>query len=109
MVNVPGIARLGMLAVGLGIGAAWPTRRSPRPTRLPTGCRRSMVFSGGGAVAAPAISGLNLAISFDGQSLVSDGSATAYTTSGDYDLAIAYGANSQAEAVDGTVVADLCR
>jgi hypothetical protein len=108
-VNVRGIARLDMLAVGLGIGAAvahTPVALADSATDWLSSIDGLL---GGGAVAAPAISGLNLAISFDGQSLVSDGSATAYPTSGDYDLAIAYGANSQAEAVDGTVVADLCR
>jgi trimeric autotransporter adhesin len=56
---------------------------------------------GGGALPAPS-SGLDLAISFNGVSLLQDGSANAFTTSGGYDLAIAYGANSHAEAIDGT-------
>jgi hypothetical protein len=100
MGNGRGIARLGMLAVGLGLGAA--VAQAPvAPADSSTDWLSSVDTLLGGALPAPATSGLDLAISFDGYSLVSDGSANAYTTSGDYDLAIAYGANSQAEAVDG--------
>jgi hypothetical protein len=100
MRNGRGIARLGMLAVGLGLGAA--VAHAPIASAdSSTDWLSSIDTLLGGALPAPATSGLDLAISFDGYSLVSDGSAQAYTTSGDYDLAIAYGANSQAEAVDG--------
>jgi hypothetical protein len=48
-------------------------------------------------------SGLNLAISFNGMSLVSDGSAVANSgTAGNYDLAIAYGDGATAFANNGT-------
>ena len=58
------------------------------------------LFSGGLPAQA---SDLNLAISFNGTSLVSDGSAVANSgTAGDFDLAIAYGDNSHAFATGGT-------
>jgi hypothetical protein len=99
MVN-GGIARLSTLAVGLGIGAALAA--SPGIAAADASNDWLSAFDLlGGALPAPATSGLDLAISFDGYSLLSDGSASAVTTSGDYDLAIAYGANSLAEAVDG--------
>jgi hypothetical protein len=56
-----------------------------------------------GAAPAPAISGLNLAISYDGYSLFSEGNATADTTTRDYGLAIAYGDGASA---DATGIAD---
>ena len=40
-----GFARLGMLAVGLGVGAAWAHMPVARPTHPATGCRRSIVWS----------------------------------------------------------------
>ncbi len=46
--------------------------------------------------------GLNLAISFNGMSLVQDGNATATTASGEYGLAIAYGDGASATAEGGT-------
>jgi hypothetical protein len=56
---------------------------------------------GGSALPAPATA-LDLAISFDGYSLVSDGDATAITTTGEYGLAIAYGDDAYAWANGGT-------
>jgi hypothetical protein len=55
----------------------------------------------GGALPGADTSGLNLAISFDGQSLLSDGSAHATTVAGQFGLAIASGANSTAIAEGG--------
>ena len=55
-----------------------------------------------GALPAADPSGLNLAISFDGMSLVQDGNATATTASGEYGLAIAYGDGDTATAEGGT-------
>jgi hypothetical protein len=55
-----------------------------------------------GALPAADPSGLNLAISFDGMSLVQDGNATATTASGEYGLAIAYGDDASATAEGGT-------
>ena len=52
---------------------------------------------GGSALPAPS-SGLDLAISFDGYSLVQEGSAVAYSTAGDYGLAISNGDGAYADA-----------
>jgi hypothetical protein len=103
MVNTRSIARLGVLAVGLGIGAAWahtPVASADTSTDLLSSI--DSLLGGGGLSALSDPSGLNLAISFDGMSLVQEGSATATTTSGDFDLAIASGAGSDASATGGT-------
>jgi hypothetical protein len=89
---------LGVVGVGLGIGAAvacTPGIASADSTADP--------FSWLGDLAVPAYapSSLDLAISFDGYSLVQEGTATAITTSGDYSLAIAYGDESYARASSG--------
>jgi hypothetical protein len=62
---------------------------------------------GGSALPAPS-SGLDLAISFDGYSLVQDGTASAETTTGDYSLAIAEGDDADATAygTGNTAIAD---
>ena len=101
MASTRGLARLGILAVGLGVGAA--VAHSPVASADPSSDWLSSIDSllGGSALPAPS-SGLDLAISFDGMSLVHDGSATANTTSGEYGLAIAEGANSYASATGGT-------
>jgi hypothetical protein len=101
MVNARGLGRLGMLAVGLGLGAA--VAHSPVASADSATDLLSSIDSlvSGGALPAADPSTLNLAISFDGYSLVSDGSAYAYTASGEYGLAIAYGAASVAEARGG--------
>jgi hypothetical protein len=90
-----------MLAVGLGIGVS--VAHSPVASADSSTDWLSSIDSllTGSALPAPS-SGLDLAISFDGYSLVHDGSATAYTTSGEYGLAIAEGANSNASATGGT-------
>jgi hypothetical protein len=98
MVNSRSLGRLGLLAVGLGIGAA--VAYSPDAAADSSTDWLSSIDSllgGGGLSAAP--TDLNLAISIDGHSLVSDGSATA--DSGTGDVAIAYGANSTAVAEGG--------
>jgi hypothetical protein len=107
MVNVHGMARLGVLAVGLGIGAAWahaPVASADSSTDWLSSIDSVLA---GGALPAPS-SGLDLAISFDGHSLVSDGSAYAYTTPGDYGLAIAYGdsAHAYAQGIGDSASAD---
>jgi hypothetical protein len=101
MVNIQGLGRLGVLAVGLGIGAA--VAHSPVASADSSTDWLSSIDSAvsGAALEAPSTSGLNLAISFDGYSLISDGSASAETQAGDFDLAIAYGANSAAGASGG--------
>jgi hypothetical protein len=101
MVSVRGLGRLGMLAVGLGIGAA--VAHSPVASADSSTDWLSSIdslVSGGALPADP--SELNLSISFDGYQLVNDGSAFAGTVSGEYGLAIAYGANSEAIAEGGT-------
>jgi hypothetical protein len=99
MVNVRGVARLGVLAVGLGIGAA--------VAHMPVAAADSSTdwlssFDGllGGALPAPATSGLDLDISVDGYQLLDLGSG-ATATSGMGDFAIAYGAGSNATAEGG--------
>lgn len=102
MMNTRGFARLGMLAVGLGIGAAVahaPVAAADSSTDLLSSI--DSLLGGGALPALDPTSGLNLAISFNGTPLVSDGSAHADSgTAGDYDLAIANGANSYATAVN---------
>jgi hypothetical protein len=102
MVNIQGLGRLGVLAVGLGIGAA--VAHSPVASADSSTDWLSSIDSAvsGAALEAPSTSGLNLAISFDGYSLVSDGNASASTVSGEYGLAIAYGDGAYAEAEGGT-------
>jgi hypothetical protein len=92
-----------MLAVGLGIGAA--VAHSPAASADSSTDWLSSIdslLSGGGLSALTDPSTLNLAISFNGQSLVSDGNATATTESGEYGLAIAYGSGADASAEGGT-------
>ena len=101
MVNTRGFARLGMLAVGLGIGAAW----AHTPVAAADSSSDWLSSIDGllsGALPAADPSGLNLAISFDGMSLVQDGNATATTASGEYGLAIAYGDGAAPTAEGGT-------
>jgi hypothetical protein len=95
------IGRLAALAVGLGIGAAWA--HTPVASADPSSDWLSSVdgLASGGALPASEPT-LNLAISFDGYSVVSDGTATAETTPGDYGLAIAYGNDASATAINGT-------
>jgi hypothetical protein len=101
MVGTRGIARLGTLAVGLGVGAAMA--HSPVASADSSTDWLSSIDSllSGGALPAPS-SGLDLAISFDGYSLFQEGSANADTTTGEYGLAIAYGSDALASAEGGT-------
>jgi hypothetical protein len=101
MVNARRIARLGTLAVGLGIGAAWahtPVASADTSTDWLTSIDTLL----SGALPAPATSTLDLAISFDGVSLVQDGNALATTAPGEFGLAIAYGDGADAYAAGGT-------
>ena len=101
MVNTRGLARLGILAVGLGIGAGWahtPVASADTSSDLLSSI--DSLLGGGGLSALSDPLGLNLAISIDGQSLVSDGSAVAHSGTGD--IAIAFGADSTANAEGGT-------
>jgi len=107
MRHVKRIGRLGVLAVGLGIGAA--VAHSPVASADSSSDWLSAVDSvlGGGAVPAPS-SGMDLAISFDGYTLFHEGTATAITKTGDYSLAIAdgYFADAYALGTGDSAVAD---
>ncbi len=100
MVNVHGVARLGVLAWGLGLGA-WA--QTPVASADSSGDLLSSIDGLlSGAVPAPATP-IDLFISFDGYTIYDGGgSATALTTIGDYGLAIAYGDDSYASATGGT-------
>jgi len=104
MVNVHGMARLGVLAVGLGIGAAWA--HTPIASADASGDAASTVDSLlSGASPAPAAA-INLDISFDGYTLYDGGGSAVANTgaagNGLYDFAIAYGAGASATAEGGT-------
>jgi hypothetical protein len=99
--NVHGLARLGVLAVGLGIGAAWA--HAPVASADTSNDWLSAVdgFLSG---ASPAASPTDFQISFNGQDLfaTAGNEATAYTVAGQYGLAIAYGDGATAYAAGGT-------
>ncbi|MBV8862175.1 MAG: hypothetical protein JO082_08535, partial [Mycobacterium sp.] len=106
MVNTRGIARLGMLAVGLGIGAAVASTPGTAAADSSSDWLSSVDSLVSGALPAPAgPSALNLDVSWDGYTLYdSGGSAYAYTGvagNGNYDFAIASGADSTAVAQGG--------
>jgi hypothetical protein len=99
--NTRRIARLGMLAVGLGIGAA----AASMPGNASADSSTDWSSLGGLALPAPSTPDLNLAISFDGYNLLEEGSASAYTGAagnGNFDFAIAYGDGAVANAYGGT-------
>jgi hypothetical protein len=104
MVNRHGIARLGMLAVGLGIGAGWahmPIASADTPSDA-----ASTVDGLVSGVSPAAATPINLDISFDGYTIY-DGGGTAVADTGtagngNFDFAIAYGADSSATAEGGT-------
>jgi len=90
----------GLLAVGLGIGAALSATPGVASADPSTDWLSSIDGLLGGAVPA-APSSLDIAISFDGFSLFQEGSATAATKTGEFALAIASGAGSDANATGG--------
>jgi hypothetical protein len=98
-VSAQGFGRLGMLALGLGIGAAVASMPGIASADSSTDWLPSIDNLVAGLALPAQPSDLNLAISIDGHSLVSDGSASA--TSGTGDVAIAYGAGSSATASGG--------
>jgi hypothetical protein len=110
MVNSRVIARFGMLAAGVGIGAALAAMPGIASADSSSDWLSSVDSLLGGAFpAADTSSGVNMAISEDGVTIFQEGTAQAYSgTDGDY--AIAYGAGSTATAygtdnyadVDGT-------
>jgi hypothetical protein len=97
------LARLGMLAVGLGISGALAS--IPVIATADSSDWLAAIDGSLAGLATPADSldslfpDLNVAISFNGMSLFQDGSATASSgAAGSNDFAIAYGANSSATA-----------
>jgi hypothetical protein len=103
MKNAKLIGRLGLLTVGVGIGAA--VAQTPIASAdSPTDWLSSIDSLAGAALPAAPSSGLDLAISFDGYSLFHDGSAVADTGlagNGNFDFAIAYGDGAIANAYGG--------
>jgi hypothetical protein len=101
MVNVRGLGRLSVLAVGLGIGAAWahtPVASADTSSNDAASTIDSLLS---GAFPAPATP-IDLDISFDGYTIYDGGgTAAAYTTTGDYSLAIASGHDAAAYAEAG--------
>jgi hypothetical protein len=101
VVNVRRVGRLGMLAVGLGVGAALV----PSPGMAFADSSSDWLASIDGLLAGSGLpaasSGLNLSVSFDGYSLIQEGSATAHTATGEYGLAIAEGSGAYAYAGGG--------
>jgi hypothetical protein len=101
MVNVRGLGRLVILAVGLGIGAAVASTpvASADPSTDPFSWIAGLDPGDLSTAASPAASTLDLDISVDGFTLLHEGTATA--TSGTGDIAIALGADSHAVAEGG--------
>ena len=100
MANVGGLGRLGVLAVGLGIGAA--VASTPMVASADSSTDPFSWISGLdlGDLPAQSTPTMELAISIDGILLVRDGTANANT--GNDDIAIAIGAGAYAVANDGT-------
>ena len=103
MVSIRGFARLGTIAVGLGIGAA--VAQSPVASADTSSDWWSSIDSlmVGGTLPAETTSALNYQISFDGYDLfpTTGNLATATTNVGEYGLAIAYGDGANAIATGG--------
>src|ERR1700744_6384643 len=105
MRHAKAIRRRGMLAVGLTIGAAGAATSgiaAADSTAVDPSALDPSAFDPSALIAdaAPATSGLDVAISIDGSTLFQVGTATAY--SGTDDIAIAYGSGAIADAGGGT-------
>jgi hypothetical protein len=100
-VNVCNCGRVGLLAIGLGLGATVASLPGMASADSSTDWLASIDSLLGGSALPALSSGSNLAISFDGQSLIQEGSATAYTTAGQGGLAIAEGSGAYAYAGGG--------
>src|SRR3984957_5784165 len=104
MVNTRSIARLGTLAVGLGIGAAWAhTPIASADTSSDWLTSVDGLLSGAVPAADPAAV-TDFQISFNGTDLfpILGNEATATTVAGEYGLAIAFGDGADAYAAGGT-------
>ncbi len=106
MVNARDIARVGMLAVGLGIGAA--VAAMPGTASADSSDWLSSIDNLASGLFFPAAdtSGLDMAISIDGVSLMQSGTAYAYSGSSG-DIAMATGAGSTAYAYGTNNYADV--
>jgi len=107
MVRIRAIGRLGMLVVGLGIGAAIAS--TPGIASADSSDWLSSIDSllSGAAVPAADTAPLNLAISVDGVTLFQEGTAEAYTgTDGDYAIANGPGAVAEATGADDYAAVD---
>jgi hypothetical protein len=104
MVNTRGLGRLGILAVGLGIGAAVASApgiaSADTPGTDPFSWLAGLDAGDLSAAALPAASPFDLDISVDGFTLLDLGTG-ATATSGTGDIAIAFGADSSATAEGG--------
>ena len=100
MVNIRGLGRIGLLAVGLGIGAAVAFTPGVAAADSSSPFDVSWVDSLVSPDAAQTSSGLDIAISINGTSLLDVGNATATSDTGD--IAIAIGSGATASATDGT-------
>jgi hypothetical protein len=108
MVCTRGITKLGMLAVGLGIGAAIASVPGTAAADTSSDWLSSIdtLLTGAALPAATDTGPLNLAISMDGVTLFQEGSAEAYSgTTGD--IAIANGADTNAYAFGTDNYADV--
>ena len=95
MVNVHGVARLGVLAVGLGIGVGWA--HMPVASADSSGDWLSSIDSLLSGASPAEATPLDLGISFDGYNIYTcDCGTVAGTAPGEYGLAIAYGDNASA-------------
>jgi hypothetical protein len=99
MVNARGVARVGILAVGLGIGAAVPVASADTSTDWLSSFDSLL---SGALPAADSPSTLDYQISIDGKDLFPTTGNLATATSGTNDIAIAYGDGANASATGGT-------
>jgi hypothetical protein len=104
MLNARGIGRLGMLAVGVGIGAAMASTpgiaSADTPATEPLPWLAGLDVGDLSAAALPAASPLDLDISVDGFTVLDLGTG-ATATSGMGDVAIAFGSGADASATGG--------
>jgi hypothetical protein len=100
-VNVRRFDRLRMLAFGLGVGAAVASGSAVAGADSSTDWLGSVDGLLSGTALPASSSGLDLAISYDGYTLIQEGTATAHTATGEYGVAIAEGSGAYAYAGGG--------